>query len=301
MAGFGISVDSHFCVEGEPVVKRSLFVLCIAVLVSGLLSHAGARNGDEVLRVADGQRVSLSVMLDDLEGVQLILVGELHDEASHHQAQLTVIRALTEAGVSVAVGLEMFRSDSQAHLDRWVHGQMDEEAFKEVYDANWSSDWELYRDILLYARETEIPLIGLNISRDISRKVAEQGFSSLTPEELGQLPPVSCSVDDTYMAFIRRAFGLHGHDTEKNFTHFCEAQIVWDTAMASNLLAFLGKNPDYTMVVLAGSGHAWKRGIPEQVSRRSDTSYRVILPEIQKRLESKDVTSEDADYLWLGL
>ena len=282
-------------------MKRSLIIFLIALFVSSLTFCALAGESAEILRVSDGQPIAFSTMLDDLEGVQLIFVGELHEEASHHQAQLAVIRALTEAGVSVAVGLEMFRSDSQAHLDRWVHGQMDEEAFKQVYYANWSFDWDLYRDIFLYAREMEIPLIGLNISPDISRKVAEQGFSSLTPAELEQLPPVSCSVDDTYMAFIRRAFGQHGHDTERSFTHFCEAQVVWDTAMASNLLTFLRKNPSYTMVVLAGNGHAWKRGIPEQVSRQSDTLYRVILPQIEERVESEDVTLEDADYLWRGL
>ena len=282
-------------------MKRSFIVFLVVIFVAGLVSCTRAGTGDDILRVSDGQRIAFSTMLDDLEQVQLIFVGELHEKASHHQAQLAVIRALTEAGVSVAVGLEMFRSDSQAHLDRWVQGQMDEEAFKQVYYSNWSFDWDLYRDIFLYAREMEIPLIGLNISPDISRKVAEQGFSSLTPAELEQLPPVSCSVDDTYMAFIRRAFGLHEHDTEKSFTHFCEAQVVWDTAMASNLLTFLRKNPSYTMVVLAGNGHAWKRGIPEQVSRQSDTLYRVILPQIEERVESEDVTLEDADYLWLGL
>jgi uncharacterized iron-regulated protein len=194
----------------------------------------------------------------------------------------------------------MFRRDDQTYLDQWVQGEIDEEAFKEAYYANWSFDWNLYRDIFLYARQTGIPMIGLNIPRGISRKVAERGFSSLTSEELEKLPPVTCSVDATYMAFIRQAFGLHAQDTSKSFTHFCEAQIVWDTAMASNLLTFLDQNPAYTVVVLAGSGHAWKRGIPEQVSRQSDTSHRVILPEITGRVESAGVTLEDTDYLWLG-
>jgi uncharacterized iron-regulated protein len=282
-------------------MKRSLILFSVAIFVSSLVSSTGAGEGNEILRVSDGQPVAFSTMLDDLKESQLILIGELHDQASHHQAQLAIIRALKEAGVPVAVGLEMFRSDIQVHLDRWVQGGMDEEAFKDIYYSNWSSDWNLYRDIFLYAREAGIPLIGLNISRDISRKVAEHGFSSLTSEELEHLPPVNCSVDATYMAFIRRAFGLHEYDTKKSFTHFCEAQIVWDTAMASNLLRFLQKNPAYAIVVLAGSGHAWKRGIPAQVSRQSNTSYRVILPEIRERLESGAVTVEDADYLWLGL
>jgi uncharacterized iron-regulated protein len=101
------------------------------------------------------------------------------------------------------------------------------------------------------------------------------------------------------MDFIRRSFGAHGHG-QGNFTHFCEAQLVWDTAMAFNVLQFLEKNPKYTVVVLAGNGHAWKPGIPDQARLQSrDVSYRVILPEIPDRLGPNDVSIRDADYLWL--
>jgi uncharacterized iron-regulated protein len=278
----------------------------LAMVTMGFITHAPiscvqAGNHDNILRISDGERVTLYSIVGDLEGVQLVFMGELHNDAGHHQAQLAVIKALKQAGVSVAVGLEMFRRSSQVDLGRWVAGRITEGAFQRIYYENWSSDWHLYRDIFLYAQERKIPMIGLNISPGISRKVADQGFASLTSEELGQLPEVSCRVDPTYMAFIRRAFGLHGHNAEKSFTYFCEAQIVWDTAMASNLLTFLEKNPEYTVVVLAGSGHAWKRGIPEQVRRQSsDVSYRVILPEIPNRLESATTTLDDTDYLWLG-
>jgi uncharacterized iron-regulated protein len=276
----------------------SAFV-ALGLITYGPISCVKAGDHDEILRVSDGARVSLSSIVDDLKTVQLVFVGELHDDACHHQVQLAVIRALKEAGVSVAVGLEMFRSDSQAHLDEWVGGKLNEETFQRIYYANWSSDWSLYRNIFLYAQKTKIPMIGLNIPPGITRKVANQGFASLTKEELGQLPEVSCRVDETYMTFIRRAFGLHGHDHGKSFTYFCEAQIVWDTAMASNLLSFLEKNPTYIIVVLAGSGHAWKRGIPDRVRQQSDVAYRVILPEIKGRLEPEAVTVEDADYLFL--
>lgn len=277
------------------------FLLIINLLAHGPAACTKGSNQGDILRVSDGVRVTLSEIVDDLKGVQLVFVGELHNNAGHHRGQLEVIRALKESGVSVAVGLEMFRNTSQADLDRWVDGTLKEEDFQKIYYENWTTDWSLYRDIFLYVRQARIPMIGLNIPPDISRQVASQGFSSLTPEQVGQLPEVTCRVDETYMKFIRRAFGLHGHGNEKNFVYFCEAQIVWDTAMASSLLAFLEKNPAYTVVVLAGSGHAWKRGIPEQVGRQSDdASYRVILPEIQDRLESEVVTLEDADYLYLN-
>ena len=52
-----------------------------------------------------------------------------------------------------------------------------------------------------------------------------------------------------------------------------------------NLLQFLKKNPQHTIVVLAGTGHSWKPGIPEQVELQSKgITYQVILPEIQDHL-----------------
>jgi uncharacterized iron-regulated protein len=99
------------------------------------------------------------------------------------------------------------------------------------------------------------------------------------------------------MEFIRRSFGLHGHQGTQ-FVYFCEAQLVWDTAMAAHLLAFIKENPNHTVVVLAGKGHAWRHGIPDQVTRQKAMPYRIILPAIPGRLDTQDVTLEDADYLW---
>ena len=83
----------------------------------------------------------------------------------------------------VVIGLEMFRSDSQAFLDQWVSGQMDEVRFKSIYLDNWDYDWLMYRPIFAFAREANnIPLVGLNVSRRITAQVAYRGFESLTEE-----------------------------------------------------------------------------------------------------------------------
>jgi uncharacterized iron-regulated protein len=61
----------------------------------------------------------------------------------------------------VAVGLEMFRSDSRADLDRWVAGGIDEARFKAIYLDNWNYPWKLYAPIFEYARRQKIALVGL--------------------------------------------------------------------------------------------------------------------------------------------
>lgn len=273
-------------------------MILLGVLCIGLESWANGPGSKHILRVSDHMEISFPEMLEDLKKVRLIFVGELHDSQSHHQFQLQVIRALQEADVPLAVGLEMFRKKDQAYLDQWIAGNLDTEDFQRHYYENWNIEWSLYSSIFLFAREKRIPMIGLNVPREITRQAAREGFASLDAEQLGELAGVSCQVDATYEAFIRRALGEHGHGG-MSFTYFCEAQMVWDAAMAWNLVRFLRRNPRTTVVVLAGSGHAWKRGIPTQVRRRSSFSYRVILPEIRDRPERGKVTLEDADYLWV--
>ena len=60
----------------------------------------------------------------------------------------------------------------------------------------------------------------------------------------------------------------------------------------------MARNPGRTVVVLAGTGHAMRRGIPEEVSHDAAYSYKVILPEVAG-LNRSTATTADADYLLL--
>ena len=268
-------------------------------MVVTLCSLSCAGQSGELLRLSDGTIVSLDSIVDELKGVRLVFVGELHDEKGHHDAQLAIIRALDGAGAKVAIGLEMFRHENQSSLDMWIEGQINEGDFQKRYYENWTLPWPLYRDIFTYARDKRVPMIGLNVPSEITRQVAREGFASLTKEQLGQLPEVTCDIDETYMAFVRRVFGAHAH-SGKQFIYFCEAQMVWDASMAWYALSYLKKNPDRTMVVLAGSGHAWRRGIPEQIRQLSDATFRIILPSIPGKTDPKAATVGDGDYIWLN-
>jgi uncharacterized iron-regulated protein len=243
----------------------------------------------------------LEEIVGDLKKVPFVFVGEHHNNLQHHKAQLEVIKALENTGKALAIGLEMFQHINQEELDRWVQGAYSEAEFQNIFNQNWSDSWPLYRDIFLYAKKKKIPMVGLNVSPEITRQVAQDGFASLTDEQVGQLPEVSCKIDEAYMSFIRRVFGPHGHGRSgKKFVFFCEAQMVWDTAMAWYLLAYHEKEPTRTIVVLAGSGHAWRRGIPQQIKQQSEASSLIILPQIPGRHPTENPTIKDADYLWLS-
>jgi len=228
----------------------------------------------------------------------IVYVGEFHDNAAHHAAQLAVIRSMSNR--PLAVGLEMFQHIEQSVLDAWVSRELSEEEMRRAFARNWSRDWHLYRDIFLYCRDRRIPMVGLNVPRSITRKVARNGFEALTPEEVGKLPPIVCRVDRDYELFLRRVLGSHGSDS--HFRRFCEAQLVWDTAMAIYALEYLREHPERTVVVLCGMSHAWKKAAPEQVARQNAKVEQVVIqPSVKGRWRPGSVSKEDTDYMILGL
>ena len=157
---------------------------------------------------------------------------------------------------------------------------------------------QAYRMIFRYARENQIPMIGLNVSRDITRQVSLGGFQSLSKEAKGKLSDVACRVDKAYMQYIRKAFGAHAHGN-LNFIYFCEAQLVWDNIMAINILNYLNQHPDTVVVALTGTGHAQKVAVPRQISSRSQLPYTVILPEVPGSIDAQTVSTKEADYIIL--
>jgi uncharacterized iron-regulated protein len=276
--------------------------LLVLTLLLALLAWAPAC-ADSPLELKDlntSSKVSLAEVLPVLAGADLILVGGSHGNTRHHDAQLAIIRALHEAGDNVCVGLEMFQHREQAVLDRWVAGGMSEDGMREAFLRNWGVEWPAYREIFLYCRDNAVPMAGLNVPREITRKVARQGFASLTAEEIGLLPPIVCRVAPEYEAFLRNFTGSDGH--QGAFDRFCEAQLVWDAGMAAHALEFLGDRPGATMVVMTGSVHAWKPAMPDQVRRLAPEARLIsILPEFSSRKDGGEADTRDADYLTLGM
>ena len=278
--------------------KRIFLIIISVVLIVGMQAGIQAHLGHRLYVPQKNKEILLADAISDLKKNRIILVGEHHANQDHHFAQLNVIQSLKEAGVRVAIGIEMFRNDSQQALDRWVAGNIGEADFQEIYYDNWTYPWSAYQMIFEYAKQEKIPMIGLNVSRDITRQVARKGFNSLSEEQKGKLADVSCRVDKEYMDYIKKAFGGHGHG-ELDFTYFCEAQLVWDSAMAINTLEYLKRNPDTIVILLAGIGHVRKGAVPRQISLRSEIPHAVILPKIEGIIDTQTVSIKDADYIML--
>ncbi|MCK4985609.1 MAG: ChaN family lipoprotein [Desulfobacterales bacterium] len=282
------------------MIKKIITALLLVVVLNTVGWVKQDSLNHRMLDLNQEKELLMAQALARLKENRIILVGERHSNKRHHRAQLSVIQALNEAGIQVAIGLEMFRKDSQPALDRWISGDLDEKRFEKIFYDNWRYPWPVYRMIFEYARDYQVPLIGLNVPREITRQVSREGFKSLSQKQKGKLAEVSCIVDQEYMNYIRKSFGGHAHG-RLNFIYFCEAQLVWDSAMAVYALDYLKRNPDAVVVILTGTGHAQKGAVPRQIRARSNLPYAVILPEISGSIDAETISNKEADYIILDL
>jgi len=212
---------------------------------------------------------------------RIIYIGERHDKFAHHINQLQVIKKMHLAGYKLAVGMEMFQTHFQPALDDYLAGQIDENSFLErsEYFSRWRYDYNLYKPIIDYLKQKNIPLIALNIDGNISRQVGRQGIDGLADKKKKQLPVAMDFSNEQYRRDLYNVFKFHGEQKElKEFNHFYQAQMLWDEGMAGSAYKFLTKNPDRKLVVLAGNGHVrHKYGIPERLYRRNHEPFMVVV------------------------
>jgi uncharacterized iron-regulated protein len=278
---------------------KTFWGACLTLLTI-FAGPAAADAAQPVLDLRAMRQTTLAELMPELLKSRIIIVGEQHADVGHHRAQLRVIQALQAAGARVAVGLEMFRKDSQGALDRWISGDIQPQEFETIFRDNWGYAWPAYQPIFEYARAARIPMIGLNVPRELTRQVARGGFQSLSEDQRGQLGDAACQIDEEYMRYIRSVYGAHAHGN-MNFTFFCEAQMVWDNAMAVHALEFLASRPEATMVILTGVGHAQKGAVPRQIRLRSPMPVTVFLPEVPGSIDRQTVDRQDADFLLMGV
>jgi len=263
---------------------------------------------EEILRLPEGDQITFVQLLDDLTRTKVIFVGESHDQIEQHQIQVKMIQALVARGKDVVVAMEMFERSQQPILDRWSQGLLTEEEFlKEVqWETTWGMDYELYKGILDIAKAHHLKVLGLNVPRDLVRKVAENGIKKVLPEDRKMLPQMDLT-DQQHRAYIASIYNGHEKGQAKDFENFYEAQCLWDEGMAETLSGFLKSSggEGKTVLVFAGSGHiAFNFGIPKCLYRRIPVSIKTIIfktwaKELDRDLTFTATSSPLANFLWI--
>ena len=222
----------------------------------------------------------LETLIPRLADKRVVLIGETHDRLDHHLIQLEIIRGLHAIHPKIAIGMEAFQQPFQRHLDDYVAGKLSKrELLRETeYYQRWGYDFRLYEPILSFAREHRLPLVALNLPKELTQKVGERGIDGLSDEERAEIPDEIDRSDSVYEERLEEIFNLHPQRNRQSFDHFLEVQLLWDEGMAERAAGFLESHPEYTMVILAGSGHiVYGSGIPRRLERRTPVSTAIVL------------------------
>jgi len=234
----------------------------------------------DIVHLPTGMLVSLAQMQDIVGDARVVYVGETHDNPASHRLELHTLQGLEERHPGqVALGMEMFTRAQQPALDRWVAGKLDEKAFlrESRWFDNWKMDFAYYRDLLFFARDHHIPVIGLNAERNLVQAVTAKPLGELSAEQKAQIPEMDQS-DPYQRSMVEGIFAGHSHG-KMVLEGFLRAQTLWDETMAETAARYLASpaGKDRHLLVVAGGNHiSYGFGIPRRVFRRVPASYQTV-------------------------
>jgi len=291
------------------VVSSRLRLFCLMVIVSSISACSAVKQQEsnysieqantEISAVDLKALQSLSVISSKLAEHRTVFVGESHTNYADHLNQLSIIKQLHKHwGNQTSIGLEMIQQPYQAFLDKYIASEINESQMlkgTEWYD-RWKFEFRLYRPIFDYAKQNKIPLVALNIPKELTKRISKVGISGLSKEERKQLPRMIDRTNKAYEKRITEVFSGHSHTNSKNTKKFIDAQLGWDEGMAFSAAKYLIKNPNKHMVIIAGSGHVINyEGIPDRLDRQIKSKSAVVLNNF-----GGDRNEKSGDYILLS-
>ncbi len=266
-------------------------------------SIASAQAGYSVDLAADPkvlparQLTPFAEIAKSISKADVVYLGESHTSMKDHHLQFLVIEKLFHDRGKIAIGMEMFPASSQKVLDEYISGNsgMDEQEFLKAsrYFQVWGYDYRYYKRILDFAKSQRIPVVGLNIEREVVSSVYKHGSTAKLTEKQKKLLPKERDLSlPGYAERLQAIHGLHPHggSGQAGLSGFIQAQAIWDEVMAANIASYLQNNPQTTMLVLAGREHARKdSGIPPRVQRRHNAIQYVLMTESEQQIPSPEL------------
>ena len=220
----------------------------------------------ENYRVYDGQGNASSVdaIVKALDSVDVVFLGEQHDDAVAHALQVEIFKqAVTQylATRKVALSLEMFERDVQIVVDEYLKGQISEAQFL-ASSRPWSNYKTDYRPLVELAKEKRLTVIAANAPRRYVNMVSRGGrdvLGGLTKEAKKWIAPLPYGEpSDVYGKKFKALMGP-SPEAQMGIDRILASQSLWDATMANSVANYLKKNKKALVVHLVGAFHTESR------------------------------------------
>lgn len=145
---------------------KKLFKLNVVIilLIISNLSYASAT--DIIYSTIDNKEISYGSLIKELSNADIVLVGEKHDENSHHKAEFNLLNDTKTARQSGSVLLETFTPSQQTRIDavqKWFSKDrtMSEKSLRTKLD--WQKwDWNQYKTLIKFLLSEKAVVIAAN-------------------------------------------------------------------------------------------------------------------------------------------
>lgn len=200
---------------------------------------------------AKGKKVSYKKMLRQIGKQEVILFGELHNNAIAHWLQLAVTKDLAK-DYALVLGAEMIETDNQMALNQYLAGAINQQGL-DTMARLWPNYPTDYAPLVNWAKENNRPFIATNIPRRYARLVHRHDFQALDtlpPAEKQWIAPLPIPYDSTLPQYekIMTMMGGHGSPT------LVKAQAIKDATMAYNIQ--LHRNNSTRFIHFNGAFHS---------------------------------------------
>lgn len=139
--------------------------------------HLGRNSPHFAVFTGSGEPTDVSAVLAAAEHVEVVMVGETHDDPVAHQLELLLLISLHKAR-GCLLSLEMFEWDVQHVLDEYLAGLIREKDF--LMDSRpWANYEHDYRPMLEFAKFAKLPVLAANAPRRYVGAVGRGGPKAL--------------------------------------------------------------------------------------------------------------------------
>ena len=223
------------------------------------------------LDLKTGAYASTQKIIKNAASRSVVLLGEEHTNPNHHLWQLQTIAQIHLLNPNIILGFESFPRAQQDVLDRWVNNELSEHEFIKLsgWDEFWRFDKNLYMELFNFARINRVPMVALNVERELINSVSKNGWAGLNETERRGISDPSPAASG-YLKILEQVFNEHEKGKDKNgqaqstknnpkFNNFVDAQLTWDMAFAEAISKKLkseqasGRNP--IIINIIGRGH----------------------------------------------
>jgi len=185
---------------------------------------------------ATSQFSDFESMVAALAKVDVIFVGEQHDDPNTHRLERALLEGLARRRGDVILSLEMFERDVQDRLDQFRTGRLPEADFMAT-SRPWPRYATDYKGLVDLAIEKQWPVIAANIPRPIASEISKTGLDVLGAKPEAEKPWFArdwqCPTDDEYYRRFKEVMGTHVGAAEME--RYYASQCLKDETMAESI------------------------------------------------------------------